>query len=130
MAQALKRKVTEEIFAHLNMAPFRVLFLGAPGVGKGTYAKIIAPRMNLAHLSPGYVSFGFVFFFSISSQQSALSWSRLVCRWKVQPQSTVLIVGGGSCNGPDEQFYRYGSAPVAVGMPLESAASKRKCLVR
>ena len=52
-AQALKRKVTEEIFAPLNMQPFRMLFLGAPGVGKGTYAKVIAPKMNLAHLSPG-----------------------------------------------------------------------------
>ncbi|KAF4673459.1 hypothetical protein FOL47_010511 [Perkinsus chesapeaki] len=31
----------------------KVLFLGAPGVGKGTFAKRIAPRLNLKHLSAG-----------------------------------------------------------------------------
>ena len=30
-----------------------VLFLGPPGVGKGTYAKRVAPRLRFAHISPG-----------------------------------------------------------------------------
>ena len=30
-----------------------VVFLGAPGVGKGTFAEIIAPRLDLLHLSTG-----------------------------------------------------------------------------
>ena len=30
-----------------------VLFLGPPGVGKGTYAKRVAPRLGFAHVSPG-----------------------------------------------------------------------------
>jgi adenylate kinase len=31
----------------------KILFLGPPGVGKGTYAKRAAPRLNCAHISPG-----------------------------------------------------------------------------
>jgi adenylate kinase len=30
-----------------------VLFLGAPGVGKGTYARRVAASLNFAHISPG-----------------------------------------------------------------------------
>ena len=35
------------------MAFRQVLFLGAPGVGKGTYAKRAAPLLQFCHLSPG-----------------------------------------------------------------------------
>ncbi|KAF4740430.1 hypothetical protein FOZ62_026445 [Perkinsus olseni] len=38
----------------------KVLFLGAPGVGKGTFAKRIAPRLNLRHLSAGELLRGHV----------------------------------------------------------------------
>jgi adenylate kinase len=31
----------------------QVLFLGAPGVGKGTYARRVAPRLGFGHVSPG-----------------------------------------------------------------------------
>jgi adenylate kinase len=31
----------------------QILFLGAPGVGKGTYAKRVAPILGYSHLSPG-----------------------------------------------------------------------------
>ena len=38
----------------LEMAQLKqVLFLGAPGVGKGTYAKRVAPILGYNHLSPG-----------------------------------------------------------------------------
>ena len=32
---------------------FQVVFLGPPGVGKGTYARRCAPRLGFAHISPG-----------------------------------------------------------------------------
>ena len=32
-----------------------LLFLGAPGVGKGTFAKIISTNLNLLHISPGKI---------------------------------------------------------------------------
>jgi adenylate kinase len=34
---------------------FQVVFLGPPGVGKGTYARRCAPRLGFAHISPGDV---------------------------------------------------------------------------
>jgi adenylate kinase len=33
--------------------PAKLLFLGAPGVGKGTFAKRVAPALGIAHLSAG-----------------------------------------------------------------------------
>ena len=34
-------------------APIRLLFLGAPGAGKGTYAKRVAPALGLVTISTG-----------------------------------------------------------------------------
>ena len=31
----------------------RIIFLGPPGVGKGSYADVIAPKLNIAHISMG-----------------------------------------------------------------------------
>ena len=31
----------------------RLIFLGAPGVGKGTYAKLVCKNLDLYHINPG-----------------------------------------------------------------------------
>lgn len=31
----------------------KIIFLGPPGVGKGSYADVIAPKLNIAHISMG-----------------------------------------------------------------------------
>ena len=35
------------------MEKFNIVMLGAPGSGKGTQAKILAEKFNLAHISTG-----------------------------------------------------------------------------
>ena len=32
---------------------YRLVFLGAPGVGKGTYAKLVCKFLRLRHVNPG-----------------------------------------------------------------------------
>ena len=33
----------------------RLIFLGAPGVGKGTYAKLVCNYLDLLHINPGEI---------------------------------------------------------------------------
>ena len=38
---------------HANGSPWRLVLLGAPGVGKGTQADLLNQRLNACHLSTG-----------------------------------------------------------------------------
>lgn len=55
-AQSIKdfdNDLRTQIEAALKKPPARLVFLGPPGVGKGTYAGRIAKFLNLAHISSG-----------------------------------------------------------------------------
>lgn len=49
----LDNDLRTQVEATLKKSPARLVFLGPPGVGKGTYAGRIAKFLNLAHISSG-----------------------------------------------------------------------------
>ena len=56
------------------MEKFNIVMLGAPGSGKGTQAKILAEKFNLAHISTGDL-----FRKQISSgYRPGMRWARIV----------------------------------------------------
>jgi len=49
----LEGKPLDTSLCKVNHPPYRFVFLGAPGVGKGTVAQLMAERLGVAHLATG-----------------------------------------------------------------------------
>ncbi len=51
ISESVSQSVSESVSQQNTM--HRLVFLGAPGVGKGTYAKLICKDLGLFHINPG-----------------------------------------------------------------------------
>lgn len=77
----------------------RWVFLGPPGVGKGTYASRIAAALSVPHIAAGDLVRAEIKSGSTLGQQM----QAIVSKGQLLPDETIIEVGWGGCSSTAEQ---------------------------